>query len=493
MITVVRVPHADPTLALDDQGGCDVARAFVGRVVAGEFEHDVVRRMGGSREARRAALLLKAAMSILRRQPGEDARYRAVGAALGALSESSAVHLTLDDLELAQGTTESSADVARAVEAGPLPFQAEIDAAIEQCRGQPRVCIVVDRDQELPGAVALARGLPHAKIELRGAFAFAHRAALLRMDVFHGGTVVETATSLSIAGLAGYETDKPWPQWRSDVPRERRPWAGMVPLATIVDPQRLIGSGCRAVVVGFASIEEQGVLSAEGTLHREPLVRDSIEALLRSGIQVTAEWRIGAPGVNERSLLGTLDRLQRAPLFPAIAGFRLFTWPVNRPAGAWGPVRVDVGNPDTHRDLARSRPFSAPGTLAPDETQRVLQDLVAAIGTRWRLSPGHVAAALVSKPAFQVGPSRGDAVQIDPACAIVDLGISLEGVVGEHWYVVDLAGGSIFGIDRRFGPGLARLERPGRPSESLDTVPGPQRTKVLDALLAKKILRKVDA
>jgi len=163
MKLVVVPPYQDPTLEWVEGPGervLDVSRGFVRRLLSPVSLTQEAEKLAAETPTpeRLRALLQLRATALLLGTPGDAHRaLRAAGAALAGVSgPPSPVRLRLDDLELAQGTTESSADVLHAVASGPAPYQPELDAAAEQMRAAGAARLVLVRDQQLPAAVWLA-------------------------------------------------------------------------------------------------------------------------------------------------------------------------------------------------------------------------------------------------------------------------------------------------------------------------------------------------
>ncbi|HLM44809.1 MAG TPA: hypothetical protein VK458_13130, partial [Myxococcaceae bacterium] len=192
MKLLVLPPHRDVTCVPDAPEGwhvVDAARAFCQRVLAPETLARAVEAREiapATPQTMRELLLLRAALSLLKRG-GEDAHrpLRALGAVLTALSgPPSGVRLRLDDIELDGGTTERSADVLRIVQ-HPALYDEDLARAAGSFPGAERVRLWLEKDVQLPAAVALAAACPASvPLEVAGPFASTHRAVLATLPPF---------------------------------------------------------------------------------------------------------------------------------------------------------------------------------------------------------------------------------------------------------------------------------------------------------------------
>jgi hypothetical protein len=491
-------PHADFTLEWPAPEGfwmVDAARAFVRRACSPAALADEIRvRESSARdgEAARALLLLKAGAALL--EGGDSHRHlRALGAALTGLSSApSPVRLRLDDLELPGGTTERSADVLAAAAATGAPYASSLAWAVGQCAGAERVRIRLDGDQQLPAVMALLERLRgRHRLELTGGFAETHWGALSRLSQLEGVTWVDSgARAPRVAGSPLQCTAGTDLRWVDDPYRLRPPggfWSGAVPFSALSDARALLATGPQMLVLGFCALGDEAV-GADGTVLSADALREALGLLRDAGVRLVGEWWIGAPGIGADALERTLRELESGP-FDWIAGVRAFHWLAARGDGRWGRVDVKAGALTEGRDLARSRPFEAPGSLPPAEANAKLQAMAQVLAKRAPLAPGRMAEAFVELPAEQ--PARGDRVRRDPDCALVTLPLALDGRSGPVTYAANLRTGGVLAVDARLAPALSRLEGPTPVAEALPQVPEAQRPKVVKALVDKAVLVEV--
>jgi hypothetical protein len=496
-------PHSDFTLAWPAPAGLrvmDVARAFIARELTparlAEAAARVEARLSGAgAEAARAYLLLRAAGSLLE-AGGEPHRHlRACGAALAGLSAPpSPVRLRLDDLELARGTTESSAQSLEAALQPGAPSAAVLEEAVEACAGAESVRLWLERDQQLPAVLWLAQALAgRPRLEVAGPFAWKHREVLARLPPLAtaGFSPPEEGAGLpEVVGAPGAPQPEAlrWVREHARLPESGGPWGGAVPLRALAEPGRLASSGCRLAVLAFCALGEQ-VVGADGTVMEAEAFAQALEALRREGVRRVGEWWIGAPGLGEQALEQTAQQLEQRPPFDWLAGVRAFHGFSERGSGPWGLVQVEVAAPPPERDLARSRPFSAPGTLGPQELPGRMEALAQRLARRAPLSPGRVAQACVATP--PVEPAPGERIRLDGDCAVVSSPVALDGKPGPAWYAVNLRTGLVLAVDARLAPSLAGLRAAALPGEVFSRVPEPQRGKLIRALVDKAVLREV--
>ncbi len=501
MKVFVVLPHSDSTLetiAADGWTLLDIGRGFVGRVLSPAYLASTAsaaerREANLDASALRDLLHIKAADQLLRAPaPSVYTRLRAAGAALTGISGRTQVRLRLDDLELREGTTESSTDVRRAA-AAPAPYLPEIEEAAERCRASDFVRIWIERDQQLPSAMAFARMLSSGtRFDLAGPFAQSHREALLRCPEFSGTESIgdPSRSKRQVAGLPGKLTPGSPLLWM-EAPDEREPGdprdghAGRVPLASLSEPDILAGRGYRTAVVGFCCLAPE-VLSAEGRLLNYDQLARGAGRLRERSVRTVAEWWIGAPGIDAPKLEKTLEVIERAFIFDRLAGLRLFHWPKNGLGHCWEGVPVELGDPPEKHDFARSLPFSAPGTVPSEEASTVLEEMARRLSERAPLNPGRVAEAYVHEPPMP--QKSGVLVCLDPDCAIIELPRSLDGRSGRTWYATNLRTGAVLRIDRRLALLIENRRSPAEPGKVFTGLPARQVGKVCRKLCEKGIL-----
>ncbi|XXF76936.1 hypothetical protein P2318_28355 [Myxococcaceae bacterium GXIMD 01537] len=499
MTLVVVPPCADATLewvAAPGESVLDVSRAFVRRAVSPALltrEADAWAADAPTPERLRAVLQLRTAALLLVRGESVHGMLRAAGAALAGLSgPPSPVRIRLDDLELAEGSTESSADVLRAVGAGAAPYRAELDGAVERMREAGAARLVLDRDQQLPAALWLADAA-RVRLQVVGDFALAHVEALRRLPAFARAEFLTDAAAWRVAGLPGFEGEGARLPWRTDAthpPPAALEWGGSVTREELARPDALVRAGCRVAVVGFCSLGED-VLDSEGHRWEREAYAGALAALRHAGVRVVAEWWVGAPGVDTPTHERTARELEHAALFDGLAGLRTFHWPRHRLGGSFGGMEVRVIAPPSERDLARHPHFFAPGTVGPEELPALTERLARQLMRTHSLCPGRVAQGY-SVPPLAL-PERGERVRGDPDCAVVELPAALDGRPGPVWYAANLRTGTVLALDGRLAPGLAALHGTVSPAEALPRVPEAQRARVLQMLVEKGVLLAVRA
>jgi hypothetical protein len=483
MNLVVIPPHGDVTLAADVAPGwdrLDAGRAFAERVA----DVDEVTRLLDAPRAEpldaELRLLGRAAADVLARRPPHDARLAALGAALRAGSgPPSGVRLRLDDLELAEGTTESSDDVVRA-SLRPAPYDQEVSRAADVARRATRVCLLVERDQQLPAALSLARALQPRAVEVAGSFADENWDVLRRVDALTAATLVPTP-------VRGWRVGVPWepattgPAWRerpSD-PVPQGPWGGRVRLADVADAARLTSARCRLAILGVAGAGPDAMFDEDGSSVRVSDLAAGAAALREDGVALVAECWIGAPGQGRGSVRAAIEHLENERLADVTAGFRMFGWPVGRSSATWGGLRVETSEPLPGHDLARTRAFRCPGTLSGPEASELMQELGPRLVALGGPLPGRVAAAYTTARDGDGGGGAG--AEVEPACAVIPAPDA-----PATWYAANLRTGVVVKLDPRIAKALVALARDGDSG-----LPQPVQERLFPALAAKGILRGV--
>lgn len=502
MKLLVLPPHRDVTCVPEAPEGwrvLDVARAFCQRMMAPEtLARAVELREHGpaTPETMRELLLLRAALVLWKRGRADAHRpLRALGAVLTALSgPPSGVRVRLDDIELEGGTTERSADVLRSLER-PAPYDEDVALAARSFAGAERVRLWLEKDLQLPAAVALAAACPASiPLEVAGPFAATHRAVLSALPAFQRASFPEDVAPLRWRVMA-LDATAPGPlTWVPEgarPPADRGAWAGHVSLGALLDADALVASGCRTAVVGFCAVDEGGVLGSDGgRVPLEPLTA-AMERLRSAGARVVAEWWVGAPGVDEAAHERTFTLLGQRPVFDWISGVRQFHWTRGRSGEDFAGVPVRFPAPPGDRDLSRTLPFEAPGTVAHSRLPELLTSLAGRLLQRVPLSPGRVAWASIHPPS-PVTPG-GDRVRLDGDCALVQLPATLDGGVKPSWYAANLRTGGVLAMDARLAPMVAGAEQPMAVGELFATLPEAQRGKVEAALVGRAVLERVHA
>ncbi|MER5784672.1 hypothetical protein ABT104_23565 [Streptomyces mobaraensis] len=422
MILIVP-PGADPTLRLaevpDGATVVDVGRRFVAEL---------------TRQAARGALRTRS------RAPGDrlmatagtralgDAsrprlhRLRGLGAVLGALHEPGhGVRLRLDDLEPAAGSLESTADVLRAASA-PAPYDGALAGA---CADVPRgavVRLVVEREQQVPAAVALARALlPRARrLELTGRWATAHAPALGHLPPFADARLTPAPRGLAweLADPFGPAPDDGlrWRERAAD-PLPSGPWAGRVGLRELVGGVVPDAAGPtagtaarpdrhpRLAVIGVCAAADRAV-GRGGTVLSWDRLASAVGAARDRGTTVVAELWLGAPGIPPEAAEEALARLEGA--VDRVIGLRHFDWPADWAEPFWASAPVTLG--DAGPDLARRRPVLDPAPPSAERLTALAAALARPLARAGRLAPGRVAGAYLPPP----GPHPDSVRGLDP-------------------------------------------------------------------------------
>ncbi|NVJ02101.1 hypothetical protein HV824_28830 [Myxococcus sp. AM009] len=517
MKLLVLPPHRDVTLVPEAPEGwrcVDVAREFCRRV----FARDAVEAAAVARErapataqTMRELLLVRAAQSLHAREDASVSTHlRALGAVLSAISgPPDGVHLRLDDVELAGGTTERSADVLRSLDQ-PASYLDDLSRAAERFAGAERVRLWLERDLQLPAAAWLARACPEdVPLEVAGPFARAHRAVLARLSVFQRATFVDAVPLRWRVSPSLDETSPTSRVWLSEALEVRATtldtlraltggevgWAGHMSLDSLLHPDVLVASGCKVAAVGFCAADNDAWVDPLGARVSRAALARGARRLRDAGVHLVAEWWVGAPGVDEADLDATLAVLDAEPVFDKLAGVRPFHWPRTPPESGrpllWPDVKV--GAPPDDRDLARSRPFEHARSIPSARVPQVLEGLATRLLARGPLNPGRVAAACLPEvPRPRATDASAAAIRLDADCAWVQLPAGLDGAPKPSWFAANLRTGSVLAMDARLAPKLAGLVRPMEVASVLGAVPQAQREKLVDTLVARSVLTRVN-
>jgi hypothetical protein len=471
-------PRTDPTLEVAATGWqvLDLERAYAARILG---TAPLAAAVAAAATDARRRMLLQAAAELLD-APAPQTRLRAAGAAYaGSCDPTSGLQLRLDDLELTAGTTERLADVL-ALPADRSPFALEIEAAVQTASGAERVMVWLERDQQLPAAVALVERLSvSGRVEVAGAFAAEHWRVLSSRPPLSAATLAEEPPlRRTLAGLRGdIGVGAGGLAWRA-APGDPVPegdWAGHVALGELAD-RALDLRRCRFAVAAFCAIEDT-VVAPEGRCLTPASLASARPARL------LGEWQVGAPGIGRPELELTVAAQERGPIFDWVAGLRRFHWPLGRPGGSWAGREVAVGEPPADLDLARFRPFTCPGTLAADELDAVMEDLWRRLDARAPVVAGRVAEAFASP---QPPAAGGHRVELDPDCALVEM----PGEDGSmRWTAINLRTGVALALDARLATRVARLRRPVDSDAALAGLPAPVRDRALGMLRSRAVIR----
>jgi hypothetical protein len=375
----------------------------------------------------------------------------------------------------------------------PALYDEDLARAAEQLAGAERVRLWLEKDLQLPAAVALATACPASvPLEVAGPFASTHRAVLATLPPFQRASFPEDVAPLRwrLAALDAAEPERLiWVPEGARPPVEGGPWAGHVALEALLDAEALVTSGCRKAVVGFCAVDEDGVLGIDGKRLSRKTLATAVVRLRSKGLRVVAEWWVGAPGVDEAAHERTFTLLGEHPLFDWVSGVRQFHWTRGRIGEDFAGTPVRFLAPPEDRNLSRTVPFEAPGTVPHGRLGELLGSLAGRLLQRAPLSPGRVAWASLFPPE-PVAPG-GDRVRLDGDCALVQLPATLEGVAKPSWYAANLRTGGVLAMDARLAPLVVGAERPVPAGELFTSLPEAQRFKVEAALVGRAVLERV--
>lgn len=393
------------------------------------------------------ALFLHAATATFDRQRQDEATLRAMGVALRSLTaHDDALRMTADDVEIVDGSTESSNDVAAAGRRTTL-FGPEVALAADAV-GRGPIRVLVDTDQQLPAAIAIVLGSGSNRIELCGRFAFAHRAILSGLPELRGATVSAWIPRWQLA-----------PKWsdgeRVSVvtdPADRRPgepWVGWLDVASLLEVPASGWPLCRGLIVTAAARPGRTLFTsgADGTT----VDIADVVGQLASDIPVRVELLVGAPGVEYDTIRETAHGLADDDL--RLAGLRPFRLGANAP-GSWGGRQLIHRPSPTGRDLPRSRDFDAAETIEPHKVSVAIAELLAELSPHAQLLPGRFAATVPMSATGQDGWSADAQVVRNDGPGPDDR--------GPGHFVVNLRSGSAFRLHPRLAPVVDRLARGDR-------------------------------
>jgi hypothetical protein len=499
-------PHYDPTLACEaaDWQVVDAARAFATRLCSAGHRDALERELSerNDQPALRRLLFARAAQKLAERPRTAEIALRAASLSFEACNdERSAVRVRLDDIALTNGTTERFADALAAAN-GDVPWQRELDDAVAACRDAPRVCLWLDRDQQLPAALALASRLPRTSLALAGRFARVHAATLLAQEPFRAARVIDVPVQRRIAGISS-RREAPTLWWRDDgdaaIPSGS--FVGAVSgdeLAALaaggIDDLRRAGStsiaACRIAVLAFCAVTADGVVLRDGHVAGMDVLIAAARALRTRGGKLIGEWHLGAPGFDEELLAASCTRLAASSWLDGLAGLRRFGWPVDVEEGTFADLEVRLAPPAEDRDLARTRQLASPTSLASERLEALLERITNELRGRHRFAAARVAEAYVDLGAPEPPPSEPT---LDPACAVVRLERALDGSSGPSYYALHARKGAIVAIDARIGQALEHLTAGAPIADALAGVPTAHRDAMLRALVRREIAIDAEA
>ncbi|MEV0825400.1 hypothetical protein [Nonomuraea rubra] len=376
------------------------------------------------RDGPHAALTGRAA-AVIERAAYDDAHLRAVGAAL-RLAGDPALRLTLDGLELAEGSTQSSRDVLAAAARCEL-FRPEVEQAVEAAK-ERRVHVVVDGERQLPAAFALVRALGAERVTLCGRLVAEQVAALRRVPELAGAewlswspervirqrwyaggsrTTAHQVTGPAAAAnrVAGAAVPTHWAagpaaavRWVTgvDAPPVSGPWAGRLDAVRVAAFPLDALARCRGLTIIVTRID---FLAAVTGLNGMTVNLRRLLAAIPVAAPVTCELAVGAPGIDAGVVGESLELLADGPGGVRLGGLRPYRMGI-RTVWAGHSVRFP---PRAGHDLTRWIEFDAPETMREWEVARTIRT--------WRdrlhgLPPGRLAACTVATepPATAEGP-----------------------------------------------------------------------------------------
>jgi hypothetical protein len=182
MELLVIPPFTDFTTEIVAPPGAEVLDLGAG-IVERLADPDRLRAAAGRRRDGPHTALTGRAAAVIERAAYDDAHLRAVGTAL-RLAGDPALRLSIDGLELAEGSTQSSRDVLAAAARCEL-FRPEVEQAVEAAK-ERRVHVVVDGERQLPAAFALVRALGAERVTLCGRLVAEQVGALRRVPELAG-------------------------------------------------------------------------------------------------------------------------------------------------------------------------------------------------------------------------------------------------------------------------------------------------------------------
>ncbi|MFB4280118.1 hypothetical protein ACBJ59_32840 [Nonomuraea sp. MTCD27] len=384
------------------------------------------------------ALFGRAAAAILEREAYDDAHLRAVGTAL-RLAGDPAVRLSIDDLELAEGSTQSSRDVLGAAARCRL-FRPEVEIALEAARGR-RVHVVVDGEQQLPAAFALVKALGAERVTLCGRLVAEQVAALRRVPELAGVEWLDWSPDRVIrrCWTAGHDAAVRWVTG-ADRPPVSGPWAGWLDAVRAGAFSREALARCRGLTITVTRID---FLAAATGLNGVTVNLRRLLAAIPAEVPVTCELAVGAPGMAAGVVGESLELLADGPGGVRPAGLRPYRMGI-RTVWAGQSVRFP---PRAGNDLARWIEFDAPETMRAREVTAMIRGWLDRLPG---LPPGRLAACSVAGQALPV-----PACAWDP-CAEVVAGAGPDGR-GPGTFAVSLRSGRSFRLHQGLVSPVARL------------------------------------
>ncbi|MEU6713345.1 hypothetical protein ABZ897_17830 [Nonomuraea sp. NPDC046802] len=340
------------------------------------------------------ALFARAAAAVLERKAFDDAHLRTVDAAL-RLAGDPALRLTVDGLELAEGSTQSSRDVLGAAGRCEL-FRPEIALALEAARGR-RAHVVVDGARQLPAAFALVRALGAERVTLCGRLVARHAAALRRVPELAGVGWSDWSPERVIRAMWHVRDTDPAGRvrWVSGTRRspENGPWAGRLDATVAAAFPKETLARCRGLTIIVTRID---FLAAVTGVTGMTVSLSRVLSAIPDDVPVTCELVVGAPGMDARVVGESLELLADGAGGVRLAGLRPFRMGI-RAAWAGRSVRFP---PRMGDDLVRWIDFDAPDTMRGYEVTALIDKWLARLPG---LRPGRLAACAVAAPPSRPG------------------------------------------------------------------------------------------
>lgn len=361
------------------------------------------------------ALFGRAAAAILERKAFDDAHLRAMGTALG-LAGDPAVRLTIDGLELIDGSPQSSRDVLRAALRCEL-FRPEIELAREAVAGGRHAHVVVDWADQLPAAFALVDSLGADRVTLCGRFVTEHGAALRRVPAL-AGVRCRSWTPDRVIRALWYVRGEPGDRvrWLTGTcsPPADGPWAGWLDAgrAAAFPPEAL--ARCRGLTITVTRVDFLGAATGMNGITVD--LRRLMTAI-PPGVPVTCQLAVGAPGITADVAEESAELLADGAGGIRLGGLRPYRMGI-RSSWAGHSVRFP---PAAGHDLVRWMDFDAPGTMRPPQVAHLIRRW---LGRLPGLLPGRLAACTVA------GDPPGPAPAWDPCAEVAACPHALDDLTG---------------------------------------------------------------
>lgn len=422
-------------------------------------------RAAAERRSDGPALFGRAAAAILDRASYDDAHLRAVGTAL-RLAGDPAVRLGIDDLELTEGSTQSSRDVLAAATRCEL-FRPEVERALEASGGR-RAHVVVDDGQQLPAAFALVRALGADRVTLCGRLVAEQGAALRRVPELAGAGWLDWSPERVIRPRwsGGLRAPLRWVSGPARPPANG-PWAGRLDAVRVAAFPLGTLARCRGLTITVTRVD---FLAAATGLNGMTVNLRRLLAAIPVTTPVTCELAVGAPGIGAGVAGESLELLADGPGGVRLGGLRPYRMGI-RTVWAGHSVRFP---PPARDDLTRWVAFDAPETMGAREVASTIR--------AWRgrlpgLPPGRLAACSVA--------GEVPAGAWDP-CAQVVAGAGPDGR-GPGTFAVSLRSGRSFRLQQGLVAPVARLAADD--PHALDGLPAIARERLTAGLAEAGVLR----